>query len=242
MTQGRRTPQDSAEALVQRGVGRVAPNVVFLVIGGGLTAFALILTVVDGPLVSTWLFGSVFLALALLGGLGPLLAWHGLQVRIDATGVLFGSTRRRRRPPAPVGVMRQPYAASWGDFTSVHVIEGRAAVRAMRGSMNITSAAPAIVTRRNGFFPRRGATAHLSFLVNPHQVTLPWQRTYTSGTWTIKSHPTPLDPSIIWVFPIRDVEGTIAALQAHGVEVVRDDKPAVPLPWPADALTPPPGT
>ncbi len=79
-------------------------------------------------------------------------------------------------------------------------------------------------------------------MVDARRVTLPWQRTYTSGVWTIKSHPTPMNPSIVWVFPIRDVEETIAALQAHGVEVVRDDKPAVAMPWwPADALTPPPG-
>ncbi len=242
MTQDRRAPSDGAGTLVQRGAGRVAPNVVALVVGLGVLAFAVYLRVVDGPLLTTWLLLTASAGVVVLAGLVPLLVWHGLQVRIDATGVLFGSTRRPRRPPAPIGVMRQPYAASWGDLANVHVIEGRAAVRAMRGSMSITPATPAIVTRRNGFFPRRGATAHLSFLVNPHRVTLPWQRTYTSGKWTIKSHPTPLDPSIIWVFPIRDVEATIAALQAHGVEVVRDDTPAVPLPWPTDALTPPPGT
>ncbi|MDQ2757411.1 MAG: hypothetical protein M3Y71_12755 [Actinomycetota bacterium] len=236
MTQDRPAPSDGAGTLVQHGVGRVAPNVVALVVGLGVLAFAVYLRVVDGPLLATWLLLTASAGFVVLGGLVPLLVWHGVQVRIDDSGVLFGSTKRRRRPPNPFGALRQPYATPWGAFANAHVIEGRPAVRAMRKVI-----APALLTRRNGFFPRRGATAHLSFLVNPHHVTLPWQRAYTSGTWTIKSHPTPLDPSIIWVFPIRDVDGTIAALQAHGVEVVRDDKPAVPLPWPADALTPPPG-
>ncbi len=75
------------------------------------------------------------------------------------------------------------------------------------------------------------------------RVTLPWQRTYTSGVSTIKSQTTPMNPGMIWVLPIPAVGGTIAELRALGVEVVRDDKPAVAMPrWPADALTPPPST
>ncbi|MDQ2797912.1 MAG: hypothetical protein M3Y06_12270 [Actinomycetota bacterium] len=236
MSQDSPALQDSAGVLIQRGVGRIATNVVALVVGLGVLALAVYLRVVDGPLLTTWLLLTASAGFVVLAGLVPLLVWHGVQVRIDDSGVLFGSPRPLRRPPVPVSALRQPYFVPWGALVDVHVIEGRAAARAMRKSV-----AP-MVTRYNGFFPRSLATAHLSFMVDARRVTLPWQRTYTSGVRTIKSHPTPMNPSIVWVFPIRDVEGTIAAPQAHGVEVVRDDKPAVAMPWwPADALTPPPG-
>ena len=213
---------------VQHDVGRAGAPLAITIVGAVLLLGSLVASVLAGPTVLGWLVGSVVLVATLVWGLFPWLTWHGLQLRIDDEGVLFGQPRHRARPPFPVGLARQPYRVPWPSVSDVKLVEGAAAVTAMRqlaGGVQPTS--------RNGFFVRKGAPAHLSlFVLEPWTTALPWCRTLRAGTFTMTGSDSALNPSRRWLFPVRHADEVVAALQARGIPVERTAEPAVPVPYP----------
>lgn len=223
----------SEHALVQHGVGMVGRAAIWTVLGSAVVATVLVLVVVNGPTVVLWLLGSAGLLVAVYPGLMPLLVWHGLQVRIDDSGVLFGSPRARRKPPLPFAMMRQPYFVPWANVTSAEIVLGREATAAM---MAFGGKLPLMPAQRNGFFPRAGHDAHLALDVDPALSSIPWTRVNSGGG--MSTAPTPLNPSRRWVFPVKDPAAVVAALAAHGVVAEQLAAPPVPLPAPEWASPP----
>ncbi|MDQ2797911.1 MAG: hypothetical protein M3Y06_12265 [Actinomycetota bacterium] len=196
-----------------------------LIVGLALVVW-LVVSVVTGPGLAGWFVGVVLVLVGTSVGLSPWLAWHGLELRIDDTGVLFGSETRRTRPPFPVGLARQRYAVPWSLCGDAAIVEGQAAATVMRGFLGRQQP-----TTRNGFFVRKGAAAHLSlFISDTAQTPLPRARVLRSGTFTMTSVETTYHPSRRWVFPLRDSDEVVAAFAARGIPIVRTTEPAVPVP------------
>lgn len=203
-------------------------------LGFAVAGVTIVLAVISGPTVVLWLVGAAGLYVAIYPGLMPLLVWHGLQVRIDDSGVLFGSPRRLPRPPNTFGSLRQAYFAPWEAIRDAQVIVGEQATAAMQ-----QLARPALLTTSNGFFPRKGAPGQLSLVIDHHAATIPWVRVVQGRTWG-SGTPTPLNPSRRWVFPVSDVDEVVAAFTERGVPISTTSEPVAPIPCPEWAAAPPP--
>ncbi len=224
----------SGPVVVQHDVGRSRRDLAVALVGALLVAGFLVAAVAGQRSPGVVVVGVIGIVLVAVG-LPPWLRWHGLQVRLDETGVLFGAPTARARPPLFSGLMRQPFHVAWDGFGDAHLVEGRDAGARMQQLM-----APARVTTANGFFPRSGAPAHVSLLViDPSRTPIPWQRTLRSGTFTMHATPDPMNPSRRWVFPVRDGAAVVAAFQAWGKTIEQTDAPAAPAPCPEWAA---PGT
>ena len=218
---------------MQRDVGRSGRDLA-VAVAGAVLVLAFLGTALAGQR-ALWVaaLGTVGIVLVLVG-FPPWLRWHGLEVRIDDTGVLFGAPTTPSRPPLFSGLMRQSFHVAWDGFDHAHLVEGRAAGAQMQALM-----APARVTTANGFFPRAGAPAHLSLLViDPGRTPIPWQRSVRSGRFAMHAAPDPMHPSRRWVFPVRDGEAVVAAFAARGTNIERTTTPAVPEPCPEWASPP----
>jgi hypothetical protein len=164
-----------------------------------------------------------FLVFFLWGAVQPLLWWWGADLRLDDTGLRFGTDHPRARPAQVTFVARNPWVAPWGAVSQVRVVRQASAVRSMRRAAR--PGAGAQPTVYGGYFPAARRAA-LVFDVDLGQVQLPEIRPPASRRRRLPN--TAIDVSPLWAFPVRDVDPVLEALRERGVAVVESDQAVLP--------------
>ena len=167
-----------------------------------------------------------FLALALFGGVQPLLWWWGADLRLDQRGLGFGTDRPRSRPAQVTFTARNPWLVPWEEVTGVRLVRSRAAVASMRKAARPTGRPQP--TYWGGYFPARGRAA-LLLDVDPSRLALPEIKPPSTRRRAPGSIPgAAMRTSTLWVFPVRHVGSVLEALQGRGVVVTESDRAEVP--------------
>lgn len=178
---------------------------------------------------AAWGAAYVAVMLFIFGGLRPLVWWSGTELRIDSSGIFYGSDRPRRQPAQVAYAARNPYQAPWEAVSNVRLVSSRRAVRRMWRKMAQRNGISKQVTAFLGYFPLPGRPA-LVFDVDPTLVTvpevvMPKQRLYIDVVEPEHDVPT-------WAFPVRDVRSVVEAIRGWGIVVTETNEPQPPRPAP----------
>lgn len=185
-----------------------------------------VLAVVETNGGAAWGAAYVAMMLFILGSLRPLVWWSGTELRIDSSGIFYGSDRPRRQPAQVAYAARNPYHVPWEAVSNVRMVRSRRAVRRMWRRMAQESVVSKQVTAFLGYFPMPGRPA-LVFDVNLDLVNVPEvvtrRQMYVNVVEPARDVPT-------WAFPVRDPQSVVEAIRGWGLVVTETDEPQPPRP------------
>lgn len=171
-----------------------------------------------------WVVGVPAVLVFVYFGVRPLMWWWGADMRIDDRGVFFGRDRRRKHPPQAAFAARLPYAAPWDAVSDVRLVRNRSAIAAMCKHARSGHAQP---SKYSGYFPIRGGRAHLVFRVDLAKLKVLAPRQPRRGSLNPAD---PMQPSNVWVLPVRRTADVLTAFAQRGLDVATSDEAVFPGP------------